>query len=226
MVNVRIVAVALMAVAFVACTTPESSPPAELDSEPELARSGTTAKGAAVEGNAELEPEGPAIGPDEEALAGLPEAAPAAAPPPSTPSTSPLCGTGLTCSGTTVTGGRACRQEATSASDIYCCPNKGDRIVNGACVPLCGSGLTCAASQTSGATRCRQSTSSTSEVFCCPIKGWRIANGECLPPLCGTGLVCSSTALPGTSICRQSTTSTSSVYCCPSGQTVVNGKCQ
>jgi hypothetical protein len=153
----------------------------------------------------------------------------APAPESSTPESpsAPICGTGLTCSSGRTFGASACRQQASSMSNVYCCPNPGDRIVNGACVaPLCGSGLTCSASPTTGAGACRQSTTSTSDIYCCPIPGWRMQNGQCIAPLCGTGLSCAVTKVTGSSACRQTTTSTSDVYCCAAGQTIVNGKCQ
>lgn len=142
-------------------------------------------------------------------------------------SSSPLCVPGLTCVATATTGAAACREQAASTTDVFCCPKKGDRIVAGVCVPaLCGSGLTCSASAITGAAACRQQVSSTTDTFCCPNKGDRIVGGACLPPICGTGLTCSAAVTTGAPACRQTVSSPTDIYCCPTpGATIVGGAC-
>lgn len=174
MLNGRIAAVALSGAVFIACTNTEPSPPPDLETYPQRAPSEKETRGAAAgdgrEETAELEPEEPAAETAEEALPGAPQNA---------PSTSPLCGTGLACSATSVAGSAACRLQASSVGDVYCCPRRSERIVNGRCVAtICGSGLVCAASPTSGASACRQTTSSPSDIFCCP-SGKSIVAGRC-----------------------------------------------
>lgn len=223
--SIRSVMVALAAVTFVACTNTETNAPNELATEPEQAQAGTTRKKDAP---ADLqESEDGAESSSDDPLTGLPQSAPPSSPAPS-PSTSPPCGKNLTCSATSVGGSKACRQQAASTADVYCCPNPFDRIVDGVCVPkICPSGLTCAASPTTGATACRQTASSTSDVFCCPTSGWRIQNGQCIPPLCGSGLTCSGSPTVGAPACRQYTSSTTNIYCCAQpGAQIVNGRCQ
>lgn len=143
-------------------------------------------------------------------------------------SSSPLCVPGLTCAPTATTGAAACREQAASATDVFCCPKKGDRIVAGVCVPaLCGAGLTCASSATTGAAACRQQVSSTTDLFCCPNKGDRIVGGACLPPLCGSGLTCSAAVTTGAPACRQTVSSPTDIYCCPTpGAKIVGGACK
>jgi hypothetical protein len=207
---VRFVLLALGAVVFgMACTQTEANV-ATTPAEPERTSTGGTTTGSASEENATLA-EG-----EEQPLVGQPQSA------------SPMCGTGLTCSGTEVGGSTPCRQNPRSTGDVFCCPHVGDRIVNGACVAkLCGSGLLCSSSPTVGADACRQTTSSKLDIFCCPIEGWRIENGECIPPLCGTGLTCAASATTGATACRQYTTSTNDVFCCPTtGAKIVSGRCQ
>jgi hypothetical protein len=215
-------AVALATVAFIACTNADPGAPRALPTDPDDAPSASEAKGKGSSETAEEDLQETTEG----TLPGLPQQTNTASGP--APSKSPLCGTSLTCSGTSVGGSKACRESESSIGDVFCCPNVGDRIVDGACVAkICGTGLTCSGSPTSGASACRQTASSTNDVFCCPISGWRIQNGQCIPPVCGTGLTCAAVATTGASVCRQTSTSTNDVFCCPTpGAKIIDGKCQ
>jgi hypothetical protein len=180
MTSTRFVAVALAAAAFIACTNTQPAPPRDFETRPD--RASSTDDEAPPDGDdPDLEPRLP----EEQPLEGLPAAEPASEPAPApaptpTASTSPLCGTGLTCTVSKVTGGKACRPQSTSMTDVYCCPRTGDRIVDGVCVPkLCGTGLICSASPTTGASTCRQTTTSTTNIYCC-ASGQTIVNGKCV----------------------------------------------
>ncbi len=177
-----LVAVVLGAIGSVACGAGASSGPAELPTEPDTASSVAKKTGGQQdEGDPPLEESpGTGTGTDEEEPSSSDPPPPAAdAGPP--PSTSPLCAKDLTCSSSSIKGASGCKQEATSTTDIFCCPKPGDRIENGKCVapPVCGTGLTCAGYLVQGAASCRQDATSTTAIWCCPKVGAKIVNGKC-----------------------------------------------
>ncbi|MFH1971681.1 MAG: hypothetical protein ABIJ05_04850, partial [Patescibacteria group bacterium] len=162
----------------------------------------------------------------------------------STTDSSPVCGSGLNCSASELSGGSKCKQTSTSTTSIYCC-GSGYIIVGSVCklpdtdtssLPICGTGLNCSSSRLDGGTHCKQSSSSTSGIYCCP-SGKEISGSSCITPtnenetskpqypICGSGLNCSSSSLSGATTCVQSG-STTPIYCCPSGENFSEGTCK
>ena len=79
-----------------------------------------------------------------------------------------LCGSGLICAASPVTGASACLQTPNSSSPIYCCPS-GYSFAGGSCLPTCGSGLSCGLSAVAvpGASICSQNNGSQNPGYCC-----------------------------------------------------------